>query len=363
MSAQVLLGEILHGGVGGQMATDPSFYYDPATQTLHVPAITSASQTFAGETTIDFTTTGNTIIGDAGADTLVVNATTSLKAVTTFDTSVKLQFRNTTSFLQSASDGTLNIASTTVAIAGITTVTGTLAVSSTTTVTSASASALAVGLAGATNPSFVVDSSTAVQAAGLKVTGAIAAGTVAVAVISSGADANLTINAKGTGTIGIGTVSTGAVTITPATTITGASTHSSTTALVGVTTVTAAAGIVSSLATTNQRIVPFFGAGTHTTAAAAGAIVLTNYQSYLDSNAGATTQTLAASTIVGQVKRITMIVDGGDDVVTVTSLSGGTTITFSNIGDTWEGMWNGTNWITLAKHNEATGSLATPVIA
>lgn len=90
------------------------------------------------------------------------------------------------------------------------------------TITSASASALAVGLAGATNPSFVVDSSTGSQAAGLKVTGATAAGTVAAAVVSSGSDASLTINAKGTGTIGIGSVSTGAVTITPATTVTGA---------------------------------------------------------------------------------------------------------------------------------------------
>ncbi len=89
-------------------------------------------------------------------------------------------------------------------------------------VTSASATSLAVGLAGATNPAFVVDSSTASQAAGLSVTGATAAGTVAAAVISSGSNANLTVNAKGSGTIGIGSVSTGAVTITPATTVTGA---------------------------------------------------------------------------------------------------------------------------------------------
>ena len=88
-------------------------------------------------------------------------------------------------------------------------------------ITSASATALSVGLTGATNPAFNVDASTASQAAGLKVTGATAAGNVAVAVISSGSDANLLINAKGTGTIGIGSVSTGAVTITPATTVTG----------------------------------------------------------------------------------------------------------------------------------------------
>lgn len=83
------------------------------------------------------------------------------------------------------------------------------------TITSASATAFAVGLAGATNPAFVVDASTGSQAAGFKVTGAVAAGTVALAVISSGADANLTLNAKGSGTIGIGSVSTGTVTVTP----------------------------------------------------------------------------------------------------------------------------------------------------
>jgi len=90
-----------------------------------------------------------------------------------------------------------------------------------TVITSASAQALAVGLNGATNPAFVVDDSTASQAAGLKVAGAVSGGTVAVVVIDFGAAANLSINAKGTGTIGIGNVSTGAITITPATTITG----------------------------------------------------------------------------------------------------------------------------------------------
>lgn len=67
---------------------------------------------------------------------------------------------------------------------------------------------------------------------------------------------------------------------------------------------------MSSVSTTNQRIVPFFGAGVQATPAPAAAIPLTNYFSTLDSTAGATTQTLAASTIVGQVKKIQMIVDG-----------------------------------------------------
>ncbi len=102
-------------------------------------------------------------------------------------------------------------------------VTDTLTVTGATSITSSSASSLAVGLNGATTPAFVVDSSTASQAAGLKVVGATTTGTVAVVTVG-GASVNLTINATGTGTIGIGSVSTGAVTITPATTITGLAT-------------------------------------------------------------------------------------------------------------------------------------------
>ncbi len=86
---------------------------------------------------------------------------------------------------------------------------------------SASATAFTVGLNGATNPAFTVNAATALQVAGLKVTGAVTGGTVAVVVTDSGADSSLTINAKGTGTIGIGSVSTGRVTITPVVTLTG----------------------------------------------------------------------------------------------------------------------------------------------
>jgi len=183
MSAQVLIGEILHGGVGGQMATDPSFRYDPVTQTLFVPAITSPSQTFAGQTTVDFTTTGNTIIGDAAGDTLTVNATTSILGVATIGTSVKLQFRNTTTFIHSASDATLNIGATTLAIAATaTTVSGTLGVTGAFTNTGATfanggvdrstAAALAIG---ATNATSVVITPVTTITGALTLTAGIAA--------------------------------------------------------------------------------------------------------------------------------------------------------------------------------------------
>ena len=109
-------------------------------------------------------------------------------------------------------------------------ITGTAAISSTLTsaadtITSASANALAVGLNGATNPAFNVDASTASSATGINIKSAAAAGGLAISVISSGTNEALTINAKGSGTIGIGNVSTGAVTITPATTLSAALTY------------------------------------------------------------------------------------------------------------------------------------------
>lgn len=88
-------------------------------------------------------------------------------------------------------------------------------------ISEASSSALIVGPTGVSNPGLQVDTGAGSSATGIKITTAAAAGGVAVAAISSGADEALTINAKGTGTIGIGSVSTGVVTITPATTVTG----------------------------------------------------------------------------------------------------------------------------------------------
>lgn len=81
------------------------------------------------------------------------------------------------------------------------------------TITSTSATALAVGANGTTNPVFQVDANTASVATGLKVTGAAAAARVALAVISSGTNEGLDVNAKGSGTIRIGNSSTGAVLI------------------------------------------------------------------------------------------------------------------------------------------------------
>jgi hypothetical protein len=79
------------------------------------------------------------------------------------------------------------------------------------TITSTSASALAVGANGTTNPVLKVDASTASVATGISITGAAAASRAVVGVISSGANEGLSIDAKGSGTIRLGATSTGAV--------------------------------------------------------------------------------------------------------------------------------------------------------
>lgn len=190
--------------------------------------------------------------------------------------------------------------STTVALPSGTTINGS-SVAALGVITSASANALAVGLAGATNPAFNVDSSTALQAAGLNVIGAIAAGTVAVGVISSGSNASLSIDAKGSGTIGIGATSTGAVTITPATTVTGA--------------LTLGAAFKSTTATLTG----------------AGAVGLTTLVTKVVTT-GANALTLADGTD-GQIKIIVMITDGGDGTLTPTTKTGYSTIVFNDAGD------------------------------
>lgn len=69
--------------------------------------------------------------------------------------------------------------------------------------TSTSATALAIGPNGTTNPSLVVDASTASAATGVKVTAAAASGGVVIAAVSSAGSENLTVNPKGSGTLNL----------------------------------------------------------------------------------------------------------------------------------------------------------------
>lgn len=108
---------------------------------------------------------------------------------------------------------------------------------------------------------------------------------------------------------------------------------------------------------------PFMPMGAHAASVApAGAIPITNFYSTLDSTAGATTATLADGAVIGQVKKVQMIVDGGDVVVTPANLAGGTTITFADAGDFVLLIWDGTDWVMIEAGNDADGVTA-PVLA
>src|SRR5438270_5949799 len=67
--------------------------------------------------------------------------------------------------------------------------------------TGASSSALAVGLTGSTNPAFIVDTSPANQATGLRIAAKAAGANVYLRTISSQANENLLISAVGNGTL------------------------------------------------------------------------------------------------------------------------------------------------------------------
>lgn len=88
--------------------------------------------------------------------------------------------------------------------------------------TSSSATAIAIGQNGSTNPAFVVDASTGTSATGVKVKSAAAAGGVALSAVSSGTNESLLIDAKGSGTIDLNTTGTGAINAKRALNVTGA---------------------------------------------------------------------------------------------------------------------------------------------
>lgn len=313
--------------------------FSGATSVALPAGTTIAGTTAAGATTVTSTSATAFTVGANGATNPVFNVNANTASVATGLTIVGAAAAGGVALTvtSSATDdnlvinakgtGTVSINATAtgaITLARATTISGNTGITGTATVTSASAAALSVGLNGATNPSFVVDSSTGSQAAGLSVTGATAAGTVAVAVISSGGAANLTVNAKGTGTIGIGSVSTGAVTITPATTVTGK------------------LSLGAALGSTTQAIT------------GSGAVDVITLITKMNTTGGGT-YTLADGTD-GQVKIAVLDVDGGDAVITPTTKTGFTTLTFDAVGDGCTLVFvTGRGWMVVGNNGVALG--------
>lgn len=83
------------------------------------------------------------------------------------------------------------------------------------------------------------------------------------------------------------------------------------------------------------------------TAGTGGAIVVTNYLTTINTDAGGDAFTLANGTQIGQMKKILLVADGGGDgvVTPATAFAGGaTTATFNDAADYLILQWNGSAW-------------------
>lgn len=91
----------------------------------------------------------------------------------------------------------------------------------------------------------------------------------------------------------------------------------------------------------------------------AGAMNLTTYKTNWTTT-GAQAGTLAAGTFVGQLKKVQLIVDGGDGTLTISAATalGFNTVTFADAGDFIEVVWNGVSWLLWDIGNDADGATA-----
>lgn len=80
-----------------------------------------------------------------------------------------------------------------------------------------------------------------------------------------------------------------------------------------------------------------------------GAIPVTNYLTTINTDAGGDAFTLANGVIIGQMKKILLVVDGGGNgvVTPATAFAGGAAATFNDAGDYLILQWNGTAWVVL----------------
>jgi hypothetical protein len=81
-----------------------------------------------------------------------------------------------------------------------------------------------------------------------------------------------------------------------------------------------------------------------------GALSLTTAVSLI-STTGTEAYTLADGTLEGQIKIISMKVDGGNATVTPANYINGTSILFNNVNDTIVLMYQTTGWVQLARQN------------
>ena len=83
-------------------------------------------------------------------------------------------------------------------------------------------------------------------------------------------------------------------------------------------------------------------------AGAGGAISVTTPITYISTDAGGDSFTLADGSVIGQLKTIVLVTDGGGAaLITPTNYAEGDDLTFADANDFCVLMWTGTNWRTL----------------
>lgn len=104
-------------------------------------------------------------------------------------------------------------------------------------------------------------------------------------------------------------------------------------------------------------------AAQQTLAAGGGAVTITEYYTAGASDAGGDAWTLADGAAEGQLKKIQLVTDGGGDAtLTPTTLNGGSTIVFADVGDYAILVWDSAGWTALELGNDADGTTA-PVLS
>jgi hypothetical protein len=107
---------------------------------------------------------------------------------------------------------------------------------------------------------------------------------------------------------------------------------------------------------------PWVPSGAIQALSGAGAVNVTSYLTNFTSTGAAQALTLAAGVRVGQLKKIKHIVDGGSGVLTPVAITGGTTITFTSIGEFAILQWNGAAWVMIDSGNDV-GGASLPALA
>lgn len=119
--------------------------------------------------------------------------------------------------------------------------------------------------------------------------------------------------------------------------------------------VTASAAEINALDTGGLLVVGLVPTAVQQALSGAGAVNLTAFYTAV-TNTGADALTLADSTLVGQLKKVKMVVDPGTD--STLTFNTNATIVFADVGDYAVLMWNGSDWIPIELGNDADGATA-----